>query len=125
MHFKKAIIPIVRQDESVDENHRVQLLKIDSLQDRILENISFIGYFKNPFLTLWNDRCLLIAQNVPPVTHHLINFKWVSTEDVFGYSLCRSNTNMHDIDNLKSLSILGLDQRVVVINQELLIILYL
>ena len=119
-HFKNTIITIERQDQTIDENHRLFLLKIDSLQDRIIEDISFIGYAKNPSLIHWNDRCLVVAQTLP----HMISFKWMGTEDFLLNSLCYSNVSTQDIDNLNTLPFVGLDQRIVVVDQKLVLILY-
>jgi hypothetical protein len=107
---------LVRKDNTPDENHRIALLRIDAIQElRLLSSIEHIASnTRNPTFTIWGNRQLLVTQSPRTAAGIFLNWGNVSGFD----------PNFERLASLPKRMIDGLDQRVEIINENAVVILY-
>jgi len=129
--FKRGrdIEPIVRKEVSVDENHRLELLKIDALQERLIRNITLIGTnMKNPTISLWNGQPLIISEDIR--SRWQLRFAWAKFPTLNAFQYPVRNESLFGISSsfggigASRKELRGIDQRVLVVSDELVVILF-
>ena len=112
----RAVGLIQRKDMTPDENHRLALLRIDAQQDRIIKKIDFLSPgVKNPSFAFWGGRQLMVSQHIH-LTPSVLYFSWLN--------LSYYPQNFERLPGLGALSLDGIDQRIMVVNDSLVVVLY-
>jgi len=115
-HRGTPIAPIKNTDFSPDGNHRVALERIDAAQERLIRKVDHIvSGMKNPSFNIWAGKQLLSGVRV--VDGNLkITFSWANVT-LYPQDFVR-------LKGIESISLTGLDQRVIVVNDTLAFVLY-
>jgi len=113
------ILPIKRNGWTPDENHRIALQRIDAAQERLIRKTDLIVRgIKNPSFNLWAGKQILSGCKVSDGAYK-ISFSWANLTQ---YPHLR-DYNDHPA-GLDSITLAGLDQRVLVVNDTLAVVAY-
>lgn len=124
-HFHRlhTISPIKFQGWlTVDDKHALEIRRIDAIQSRMIRRVDFLATgIKNPSFVRWNDQHFMvgITNNYGLAIQGQLSF-WLSSN----YSYGDSQHSFKSISYLNSLSLQGLDPRVLAINETFAVMLY-
>lgn len=119
-------VPLIKmQNGSPDEIMRVELLKINTLQNKVLYDIKVIGEYINPAVVKFRGRLLLAAGlewgfagvNKKAATGH-VEFAWINSTDYPFYSAAMYHGINMDVNSLQVFPFTGQDPRMVVLNEN-------
>lgn len=121
-----GVVPLIKlQNGSPDEVIRVELLKINCLQNKVLYDIKVVGEYINPSVVKFKGRLLLAAGlewgfagvNRKPATGH-VEFAWINSTDYPFYSAAMYHGINMDINSLLVFPFTGQDPRMVVLDDN-------